>query len=85
MTHEGEPLLSLALEDENGREYKALCPIPGLSVLFRRPILRKFLRWEVAGQLRIEREYVREANSTYVIQHETVITNLEKRTVFMSA
>ena len=35
-------------------------------------------RWEVAGQLRIEREYVREANSTYVILHETRITNLGK-------
>lgn len=77
MTHEGEPLLSLSLEDENGREYKSALPDPRAFRLVPQTDPTKILyRWEVAGQLRIEREYVREANSTYVILHETRITNL---------
>ena len=79
MTHEGEPLLSLALEDENGREYKSSLPDPRAFRLVPQTDPAKILyRWEVAGQLRVEREYVREANSTYVILHETRITNLGK-------
>jgi YidC/Oxa1 family membrane protein insertase len=79
MTHEGEPLLSLALEDENGREYKSALPDPRAFRLVPQTDPTKILyRWEVAGQLRIEREYIREANSTYVILHETRITNLGK-------
>ena len=77
MTHEGEPLLSLSLEDENGREYKRALPDPRAFRLVSQADPMKILyRWEVAGELRIEREYSREANSSYVIHHETKITNL---------
>ena len=79
MTHEGEPLLSLALEDENGREYKSSLPDPRAFRLVPQTDPAKILyQWELAGQLRVEREYTREANSTYVILHETRITNLGK-------
>jgi YidC/Oxa1 family membrane protein insertase len=78
MTHEGEPLLSLSFEDENGRVLKQALPGPRAFQLVEQTDPMKIIyRWEVAGKLRIEREYSREANSSYVINHKTRITNLE--------
>ena len=50
----GNLFFPLALEDENGREYKSAAR-PRAFRLVPQTDLRKILyRWEVAGQLRIE-------------------------------
>lgn len=84
MSHsEGEPLLSLSFEDENGRPYKNVLPDPRAFRLVPQTDPMKILyRFEVAGEIRIEREYYREANSSYVIGHETRITNLKTTPLF---
>ena len=83
MTNEGEPLLSLSLEDENGREYKKVLPDPRAFRLVPQTDPMKILyRWEGDGEMQIEREYFREANSSYVIHHETRITNLTSGPLF---
>ena len=84
MTHsEGEPLLSLSFEDENGRPYKRVLPDPRAFRLIPQTDPMKILyRFEVAGEIRVEREYYREANSSYVIDHETRITNLKSSPMF---
>jgi hypothetical protein len=71
MSHsDGEPLLSLSFEDENGRPYKSVLPDPRAFRLVPQTDPMKILyRFEVAGEISIEREYYREANSSYVIDH----------------
>ncbi|MBT3638082.1 MAG: membrane protein insertase YidC [Opitutae bacterium] len=74
MTHEGESLMSLAFEDEEGRVLKE--SKPGPYELVEKTDRKILYRWESPGKLRVEREYVREANSSYVIQHQTRVTKL---------
>ena len=83
MTYEGEPLLALSFEDEGGREYKRVLPdLRAFRLVEQTDPLKILYRWERAGELRIEREYSRETNSSYVIHHETRITNLKSGPLF---
>jgi len=81
MTNEGEPLLSLAfeVEDQQGRVLKEVKPGP--YELVEKTDRKILYRWESPGELRVEREYVREAitppeKPNYVIKHQTRITKL---------
>lgn len=76
MIHQGDPLLSLTFEDENGRELKGIIPNPRAFRLIEKTQGKVLYRWESPGALRIDREYIREGNSTYVFDHKTSITNL---------
>jgi YidC/Oxa1 family membrane protein insertase len=76
MKQQGDPLLALSFEDENGGLRKGIIPDPRAFQLIENSSRKVLYRWESPGELRIEREYLREDNSTYVIDHETRITNL---------
>jgi YidC/Oxa1 family membrane protein insertase len=76
MTNEGEPLLSISFEDENGRLLAGIIPDPKAFKLIENTSRKVLYRWELPGKLKIEREYIREGNSTYVFDHKTSITNL---------
>ena len=78
MIQQGEPLLALSFEDENGRLLKGIIPDPRAFRLIENSPRKVLYRWESPGKLRIEREYLRDSNSTYVFAHQTRITNLGK-------
>jgi len=81
MKQQGDPLLALSFEDENGALRKGIIPNPRDFQLIENTSGKVLYRWESPGKLRIEREYVREDNSTYVIDHKTTITNLDPNPV----
>lgn len=79
MTHVGEPLLSLSFEDEVGGVRKGVFPDPrAFKLVEQTDPMKMVYRWESKGKLRIEREYARKSENSYVIEHETRITNLGK-------
>ena len=81
MIQQGDPLLALSFEDENGALRKGIIPNPRAFQLIDKSPRKILYRWESPGKLRIDREYVREDNSTYVIDHKTIITNLDPNPV----
>jgi YidC/Oxa1 family membrane protein insertase len=81
MIQQGDPLLALSFEDENGALRKDTIPDPRAFKLIENSPRKVLYQWELPGKLRIEREYVREVNSTYVIDHKTIITNLDPNPV----
>ena len=81
MIQQGDPLLALSFEDENGALRKGIIPNPRAFQLIDKTPRKILYRWESPGKLRIDREYVREDNSTYVIDHKTIITNLDPNPV----
>jgi len=78
MKQQGDPLLALSFEDESGALRKDTIPNPRGFQLVENTGEKILYRWESPGKLRIEREYRRASNSTYVIDHETRVTNLSE-------
>ena len=69
---------ALAGEDEDGRKLPGFSSFPGGFKRVKSDPQSIVYQWEIANQLRIERHYTREDNSTYVFEHKTSITNLSQ-------
>ena len=78
MPHIGEAMLSLTFEDEDGRKLPGFSSFPGGFKRVKSDPQSIVYQWEIPNQLRIERHYTREDNSTYVFEHKTSITNLSQ-------
>jgi YidC/Oxa1 family membrane protein insertase len=81
MKQQGEPLLALSFEDENGGLRKGIIPKPRDFKLIENSPRKVLYQLYLPGKLKIEREYLRDSNSTYVFDHKTIITNLSPNPV----
>lgn len=76
MPQNKKPFLALSFEDENGNLLKEAMPDPrGFRKLSDEPN-RVVYVWESNQNLRIERVYLRDENSTYAFKHKIKMTNL---------
>ena len=79
MPQEGDPFLSISFEDSNGRSLNSKIPNPrAFKPQLSSDKLKITYKWVSNQNLQIERIFWRESNSTYVLSHQTRISNLGK-------